>query len=172
MSPSPDVEARHLSATDEDQSRLTIPGRDLVRRREELEPNMVLTSKGPLPFFPEGPTQPESDEYPEADNPFNPKGQPSQHYPQQATPLLSKQDVLSIEEMTDPQIYMDIAATQDGLAPDEPRNPRGTPDYIVEGPSPRSNPLDEQHDGRDSHEQTEPPEGSEPKRYWEDTDNA
>ena len=81
--------------------------------------------------------------------------------------MTSRQDVLTAEEMSDLPTYLDIAATQDGLAPDDPRNPRGTPDYIVEGPSPQSNPDDQQHDGRTSHE-ADPTH--EPARYWEGDD--
>jgi hypothetical protein len=123
---------------------------------------------GFVPFYPPPdsapPASPEA-HVPENDNPLNPKGGPSLSLPQQATPLTSRQDVLTPEEMIDPDVYLDLAATQDGLAPDDPRNPRGTPDYIVEGPAPRSNPYDEQHDGRTSHEQTEPV--TEPQQYWE-----
>ena len=160
--PAPDPD-RPISATDEDHS--------LWRSREsppEGMPFAVWTPKGHQPFYPEGPGQPpDSPEAhrPDADNPLNPKGGPSLSLPQQATPLTSRQDVLTAEELSDTAVYMDIAATQEGLAPDDPRNPRGTPDYIVEGPSPQSNPDDQQHDGRTSHEQTEPT--AEPARYWE-----
>ena len=168
-SPRPD---EHLSATDEDRPTLAL-------RNERANPPAdmpfaVFTPKGFQPFYPDGPQPPASSEAPkiENDNPFNPKGGPSLSLPQQATPLTSRQDVLSNDEMADLPTYMDIAATQDGLAPDDPRNPRGTPDYIVEGPSPKSNPDDQQHDGRTSHEQTAPPEGSEPARYWEGDKNG
>jgi hypothetical protein len=123
----------HLSATDEDHRNTNL---DHERSTGPKAPFDVLTSKGWKPFFPAGPEPAVSSERIEADNPFNPKGGPSQSLPQQATPLTSRQGVLSLDEMADHQRTLDIAATQDGLAPDEPRNPRGTPDYIIEGPTP------------------------------------
>jgi hypothetical protein len=161
----------HLSATDEDR-----PTHALRAARESPPPDMpfaVLTPKGHQPFYPPPDSQPPASSEAhtlENDNPFNPKGGPSLSLPQQATPLTSRQDVLTPEEMADLPLYMDIAATQDGLAPDDPRNPRGTPDYIVEGPSPRSNPEDQQHDGRTSHTDTR--EHPEPARYWEGDENG
>lgn len=155
----------HLSATDEDKPNLALQHE---RSSGPKAPFDVFTPKGWKPFFPTGPEPAQSSENSAADNPFNPRGGPSLSLPQQATPLTSKQDVLSIDEMADHQEYLNIAATQDGLAPDDPRNPRGTPDYIVEGPSPASSPEDQQHDGRTSHAQTQPPEGRQPQRYWEE----
>jgi len=126
----------HLSATDEDHRNENL---DYARSSGPKAPLEVLTPKGFRPFFPSEPEPACSSERIEADNPFNPKGGPSQSLPQQATPLTSLQGVLSLEDMADNQRTLDIAATQDGLAPDEPRNPRGTPDYIV-GPTPPSKP--------------------------------
>lgn len=119
----------HLSATDED-----APSRLIDRERSSppKAPFDVFTPKGFRPFFPEGPTPIESSEL-LPDNPFNPRGGPSLSLPQQATPLTSEQGVMSIEDMADPERRANIAATQDGLAPDDPSNPRDTPDYIVEG---------------------------------------
>ena len=158
----------HLSATDEDRPNLAL---QQERSSGPKAPFDVFTPKGWKPYFPEAP-DPQATQSSETvpDNPFNPRGQPSLSLPQQATPLTSQQDILSIDEMADAQVYLDIAATQDGLAPDDPRNPRGTPDYIVEGPSPQSNPEDQQHDGRTSHADTQ--ENPEAKRYWEDTPNG
>jgi hypothetical protein len=153
--------ADHLSATDEDQpNNLAL---EQARSSPPKAPFDVFTPKGFRPFYPPGPEPIVSSEL-VPDNPFNPRGGPSQSLPQQATPLTSLQDVMTVEEMADDALARDIAATQDGLAPDDPRNPRGTPDYIVEGPSPRSNPEDQQHDGRLSHEDQTPGEA---KRYWE-----
>ena len=141
----------HLSATDEDQPNLALQAE---RSSGAKAPFDVFTPKGFRPFYPPepDPAATQSSETNPHDNPFNPKGGPSLSLPQQATPLTSHQGVLSIDEMADPDEYLEIAATQDGLAPDDPRNPRGTPDYIVEEPSPQSNPDDQQHDGRTSHE--------------------
>ena len=156
----------HLSATDEDKPNLAL---EHERSSGPKAPFDVFTPKGFRPFFPEGPEPIQSSEI-VPDNPFNPRGQPSLSLPQQATPLTSRQDVLSIDEMADYPTYLDIAATQDGLAPDDPRNPRGTPDYIVEGPSPMSSPEDLQHDGRTSH--TDTTENPQPARYWEEGDQS
>jgi hypothetical protein len=54
-------------------------------------------------------------------------------YPQQATPLTSDQGVLEQAKLYDrsPETVNEIMVS-DGLAPDDPENPRGTPDYIVE----------------------------------------
>jgi len=159
----------HLSATDEDRPTLAL--REARANPPADMPFAVFTPHGFQPFYPDGPGQPPASSEAhtvENDNPLNPKGGPSLSLPQQATPLTSRQDVLTTEEMADLPTYMDIAATQDGLAPDDPRNPRGTPDYIVEGPSPQSNPDDQQHDGRTSHEQADPTQ--EPARYWEGDD--
>jgi hypothetical protein len=123
----------HLSATDEDHRNANL---DHARSSGPKAPFDVLTPKGFRPFYPQQPEPAVSSERIDADNPFNPKGGPSQSLPQQATPLTSLQGVLSLDDMADNQRTLDIAATQDGLAPDEPRNPRGTPDYIVEGPPP------------------------------------
>jgi hypothetical protein len=120
----------HLSASDEDH---TNPALFEARSSGPKAPFDVLTSKGFRPFFPQTPEAATSSERIDADNPLNPKGQPSQSLPQQATPLSSDQGVLSLDDMADNQRTLDIAATQDGLAPDDPRNPKGTPDYIVEG---------------------------------------
>jgi hypothetical protein len=121
----------HLSASDEDHRNANL---DHERSTGPKAPFDVLTPRGWRPFFPPGPEPVRSSESPPADNPFNPHGGPSQSLPQQATPLISRQGVLSLGEMADHQHYLDIAATQDGLAPDDPRNPRGTPDYITGGP--------------------------------------
>ena len=130
----------HLSASDEDHDN---PSLDHARSSGPKAPFDVLTPKGFRPFFPPEP-DPEacwSSESPLSDNPFNPKGAPSLSLPQQATPLTSDQGVLSLDDMADNQRALDIAATQDGLAPDDPRNPRGTPDYIVEGVTDPNAPL-------------------------------
>ena len=160
----------HWSASDEDASSLTTLGQAFERARANLPAGHVLTTRGPRPYFPDGPEPIQSDEL-TPDNPFNPRGGPSLSLPQQATPLTSLQDVLTLDEMdtSTPEKakeYEGLMTLQDGLAPDDPRNPRGTPDYIVEEPSPQSNPLDEQHDGRTSHADTNP--NPEAKRYWED----
>ena len=119
----------HLSATDEDRPNLA-----LQNERANPPPDTpfaVFTPKGWQPFYPEGPEPITSSEL-VPDNPFNPRGGPSLSLPQQATPLTSDQGVLTIEDMADPERLRNIAATQDGLAPDDPTNPRGTPDYIVD----------------------------------------
>ena len=164
---SPDVPPT-LSATDEDHASIA-----LQRAREDIPPGHVLTTKGHRPYYPDEPTQ-EAADSPDflPDNPLNPRGQPSLSLPQQATPLTSLQGVLVQDEMdvSTPEKqreYEELIVVADGLAPDDPRNPRGTPDYIVEEPSPRSNPEDQQHDGRISH--TDPNPNPEPARYWEDT---
>jgi hypothetical protein len=119
----------HLSATDEDAPDRKI---DNARSSGPKAPFDVFTPKGFRPFYPDRPEPPQSSEY-LPDNPFNPHGQPSQSLPQQATPLTSEQGVLTIDDMADQERMNTIAMTQDGLAPDNPQNPRGTPDYIVEG---------------------------------------
>jgi hypothetical protein len=119
----------HLSATDEDRPNLALQHE---RSSGPKAPFDVFTPKGWKPFYPQGLEPPDSSEY-LPDNPFNPHGQPSQSLPQQATPLTSEQGVLTIDDMADQERMNTIAMTQDGLAPDNPQNPRGTPDYIVEG---------------------------------------
>jgi hypothetical protein len=119
----------HLSATDEDRPNLALQHE---RSSGPKAPFDVFTPKGWKPFYPEGPEPIQSSEY-LPDNPFNPHGQPSLSLPQQATPLTSEQGTLSIDDMADQERMNTIAMTQDGLAPDNPQNPRGTPDYIVEG---------------------------------------
>jgi hypothetical protein len=128
-----------VSATDEDHSSAA-GSYGLLRPERESPPDdmpfAVWTPKGHQPFYPPPDNQPpDSPEQHlvENDNPFNPKGGPSQHLPQQATPLTSQQGTLSAEDMADPVRSREIASVQDGLAPDNPQNPRGTPDYIVEG---------------------------------------
>jgi hypothetical protein len=145
---------KHLSASDEDHDNVNL---ERALSSGPKAPFDVLTPQGFKPFFPPGPEPVVSSELVD-DNPLNPRGQPSLSLPQQATPLTSGQGVLDIDTMADPEKYQNIAATQDGLAPDDPRNPRGTPDYTVEQPSPKSNPDDQQHDGRESH--TEQPSGA------------
>jgi len=96
----------------------------------------VDTPRGRRPFIP---PQPEPSDPPldtegnpmTEDNVFNPRGQPSQSLPQQATPLTSQQGVSAPEDLEDPNKINEIMV-QDGLAPDNPLNPRGTPDYVVE----------------------------------------
>ena len=136
----------HLSATDEDRPNLALQHE---RSSGPKAPFDVLTPKGWRPFYPEGPEPITSTEL-LPDNPFNPKGGPSLSLPQQATPLTSDQGVMTIEDMADDQRRLDIAATQDGLAPDDPANPRGTPDYIVEehGGDPQLAPEQEAHNGQ------------------------
>jgi len=98
----------------------------------------VDTPDGPRPFIPPGPEpapRPKDDEgHDLPDNPLNPRGKPSLSLPQQATPLMSEQGVMSAEQVNadqlDPKVQSEIML-QDGLAPDNPLNPRGTPDYIV-----------------------------------------
>ena len=157
-----------LSATDEDHA-----SRALSEARENIPAGHVLTTKGHRPYYPDGPSD-EAAQSPDLtpDNPFNPRGGHSLSLPQQATPLTSLQGVLTHDEIDvrtdeDRKAFEDLIIVQDGLAPDDPRNPRGTPDYIIEEPSPRSNPEDQQHDGRISHTDTNP--NPEPARYWEDT---
>jgi len=123
----------HLSASDEDHRNANL---DHERSTGPKAPFDVLSSRGWKPFYPPGPEPAVSSESPPAENPFNPHGGPSQSLPQQATPLISQQGVMSLEDMADPQKSLNIAATQDGLAPDDPRNPRGTPDYIIGGAPP------------------------------------
>lgn len=95
----------------------------------------VDTPRGRRPFVPPGPEptdRPKDDEgNPLRDNPDNPRGRPSLSLPQQATPILSEQGVLNPEDLEDPSKINEIML-QDGLAPDNPLNPRGTPDYVVE----------------------------------------
>jgi hypothetical protein len=128
QTPSPNRPPEHLSATDEDDPRREI---DNERSAPRKAPFDVFTPKGFRPFYPDGPEPVTSTEL-VPDNPFNPRGGPSLSLPQQATPLTSDQGVMTIEDMADDQRRLDIAATQDGLAPDDPTNPRGTPDYIIE----------------------------------------
>jgi hypothetical protein len=129
LTPSTNRPPEHLSATDEDS-----PSRQIDDLRSSPPPDApfaVFTPNGFQPFYPPQPEPIQSSEL-LPDNPFNPHGQPSLSLPQQATPLTSQQGTLTIEQMADPQQRANIAATQDGLAPDDPTNPRGTPDYIVE----------------------------------------
>lgn len=120
----------HLSATDEDHASDELV---LERSSPPKAPFDVFTPKGFRPFYPPEPEPIQSDELNPYDNPLNPRGQPSLSLPQQATPLTSEQGVMSIDDMADPERRANIAATQDGLAPDDPSNPRGTPDYITDG---------------------------------------
>ena len=160
--PNPSRDPSHLSATDEDRPNLA-----LQTERSSGPKADVFTPRGFKPFFPPSPEPIQSDELNPHDNPFNPKGQPSLSLPQQATPLTSEQGVLSIEDMADDKRYREIAATQDGLAPDDPRNPRGTPDYVVEGASPMSNPEDQQHGTSHEAELSQ-----KPAKYWEGGENG
>jgi hypothetical protein len=97
----------------------------------------VDTPLGPRPYIPPGPEpapRPKDDEGNDLpDNPQNPRGKPSLSLPQQATPLTSDQGVLEQAKLYDrsPETVNEIMVS-DGLAPDDPENPRGTPDYIVE----------------------------------------
>ena len=75
------------------------------------------------------------------DNPDNPRGRPSLSLPQQTTPLQSQQGVFAREDLEDPAKTNEIML-QDGLAPDNPLNPHGTPDYIVEGTPPPTEGVD------------------------------
>jgi hypothetical protein len=122
----------HLSASDEDHRNANL---DYARSSGPKAPLEVLTPKGFRPFYPPepDPNACRSSERIEADDVLNPRGGPSQSLPQQATPLESQQGVMSSEDMADPQRRLNIAATQDGIALDNPANPRGTPDYLVEG---------------------------------------
>lgn len=101
-----------------------------------LGPFEVETPLGARPYIPEGPEpapRPKDEEGNDLpDNPQNPRGKPSLSLPQQATPLTSDQGVLSQAELYDPSPEkVDKIMLQDGLAPDTPENPRGTPDYIA-----------------------------------------
>jgi hypothetical protein len=127
--PAGDRPADHLSASDEDAPSRAI---DTPRSSPPKAPFDVFTPKGFKPYYPPGPEPVQSSEL-LPDNPLNPRGGPSLSLPQQATPLTSEQGAMSIEDMADPVRAYNIAMTQDGLAPDNPQNPRGTPDYIVEG---------------------------------------
>jgi len=109
----------------------------------------VDTPKGRRPYIPPGPEptdRPLSDDgSPLPDNPDNPRGKPSLSLPQQATPLTSKQGVMSAEDVAhldDPEKVNEIML-QDGLAPDNPLNPKGSPDYILgeEAPPPPDAPA-------------------------------
>jgi hypothetical protein len=95
----------------------------------------VDTPQGRKPFVPPGPEPMrllDDEGNPIEDNILNPRGQPSLSLPQQATPLTSEQGVIDPRDLEDPAKVNEIMV-QDGLAPDNPLNPRGTPDYIVEG---------------------------------------
>jgi hypothetical protein len=103
-------------------------------------PFEVDTPLGPRPFVPPGPElapRPKDNENPGndlPDNPENPRGKPSLSLPQQATPLTSHQGVLTEDDLTgtlDNPEKLNKLMAQDGLAPDNPLNSRGTPDYIV-----------------------------------------
>jgi hypothetical protein len=107
----------------------------------------VETPLGSRPYIPPGPGEPsprpkddEGNDLP--DNPQNPRGKPSLSLPQQATPLTSDQGVLEQAKLYDrsPETVNEIMVS-DGLAPDDPENPRGTPDYIVE---PHMGPQDDE----------------------------
>ena len=133
-----------VSATDEDHA--------LWRTREPVPtdmPHPVWTPTGYQPFYPPEPVLTESIEYheddPQPDNPLNPKGQPSMHLPQQATPLRSRADggldpanaPLTYSDPKDP-IAIDPHATYvpyPGFT-DNVANPRGTPDYLITGATP------------------------------------
>lgn len=113
-------------------------------------PFEIDTPLGPKPFVPPGPELAPRPKDPDTgedlpDNPQNPRGKPSLSLPQQATPLTSHQGVLTEEDTThildDPE-KLDKLMAQDGLAPDNPLNSRGTPDYIVA-------PRDEEARGED-----------------------
>src|SRR4051812_14455614 len=112
---------------------------------DALGPFEVETPLGPRPYIPPGPEpvpRPKDEEGQDLpDNPQNPRGKPSLSLPQQATPLTSDQGVLSEADLHDPK-KIDELMVQDGLAPDSPLNPRGTPDYIVDSPLPHR----EEHD--------------------------
>ena len=107
----------------------------------------VDTPQGRRPYVPEGPEEipnpPDTlDPTKEAkDNPDNPRGRPSLSFPQQATPLTSQQGVLDPADLDDPEKRNEITL-QDGLAPDNPMNPHGTPDYIIEGEPPPTEGVD------------------------------
>jgi hypothetical protein len=135
---------RPLSATDEDHDPRR---RDLAPPKDVPFP--VLTPVGFRPFFPAKPELVESPEFhdddPQPDNPLNPKGQPSMHLPQQATPLLSRSDgnmdpslaPLTYSDPNDP-VRIDPHATYvpyPGFT-DNVQNPRGTPDYLITGATP------------------------------------
>jgi hypothetical protein len=98
----------------------------------------VDTPDGFQPFVPPAPqaTSPtglfDDEGNPVPDNPENPRGGPSLSLPQQATPLTSQQGVAPVEDIVDLQRQYETMTLQDGLAPDDPFNPKGTPDYIVE----------------------------------------
>src|SRR4051812_42694208 len=87
----------HLSATDEERPTDALKE---ARSSPPKAPFDVFTPRGFRPFSPPSPEPVSelSDEYPQADNPFNPKGQSSLSLPQQATPLTSEQGALSIED--------------------------------------------------------------------------
>jgi hypothetical protein len=157
MTDTPD--RKPLSATDLDR-----PSKELIEQENSLGPMEVLTPLGPRPFFPAEPELPQSDEYPQADNPFNPKGQPSMHLPQQATPLRTRPDGNADPSVnptyTDPKdpVAIDPHATYvpyPGFT-DNVNNPRGTPDYLIVGATP-------DYDGAGAgspNTRTEPPTGA------------
>src|SRR3954463_8143283 len=114
----------------------------------ELQPFEVDTPLGPRPFVPPGPelaSRPKDENNIDIpDNPENPRGKPSLSLPQQATPLTSHQGVLTEDDLTgtlDNPEKLNKLMAQDGLAPDNPLNSRGTPDYIV---APRPEPQDDE----------------------------
>jgi hypothetical protein len=124
--------ARQLSASDLDNPR-TDP--DLQRELFEERPpgagvSQVFTSDGYKPYIADGPAEIQSDETPLADNPLNPKGQPSLSYPQQTTPLTSAQGVISGEDLANRET-MEALLVGDGAIPDNPLNPKGSPDFLV-----------------------------------------
>lgn len=93
----------------------------------------VFTPEGLKPYVPFGPEPRFTPERTLPENPLNPRGGPSPSLPQQASPIGSRQGVLSEEELALPQHELNsLVSAQDGLAPDNPYNPKGTPDYIVE----------------------------------------
>lgn len=102
-------------------------------------PFEIDTPLGPKPFVPPGPELAPRPKDPDTgedlpDNAENPRGKPSLSLPQQATPLTSHQGVLAEADLTDTladPAKLDRLMAQDGLAPDNPLNSRGTPDYIV-----------------------------------------
>src|SRR3954453_19779825 len=96
----------------------------------------VETPLGSRPYIPPGPEpapRPKDDEGNDLpDNPQNPRGKPSLSLPQQATPLTSAQGVLEQAKLYDrsPEVVNEIMVS-DGLAPDDPENPRVSAAYIV-----------------------------------------
>lgn len=90
----------------------------------------VFTTRGWLPYVAEEPAPIDSPEN-TGSNPLNPKGFPSLSLPQQTTPLTSQQGVISNEDLAD-QPRLDALMAEDGPIPDNPYNPKGTPDAFLE----------------------------------------